>query len=325
MPDHSRIEAALIGAYVADAAALGFHWLYDPARIADLAQGDPAFREPDAVDFEGYKGVFVHPGKRAGDLSQYGAQLRVAVQSMLSTGGRFDVADFQDRFAATFGPGGSWVGYIDKATKGTLANLAADKRDPSGADDDQVPALARLPAVMAQAGEVDVDAVIAITSANSTAAAWGPVAAALLKAAYGGLSPRDAALKVAKDTAGEIGTKLVKALGNPSDAHAKPGSPLAEPVQSTVDFAGEVGRACPLPQSMPVIFHICARAATYREAIERNTLAGGDNCGRAPVLGAVFAAAYGIGGEGVPLEWAARVTDLADLTNEAAALSSLVT
>jgi len=35
--DGDRIEAALIGAYVADAAALGFHWLYDPERIANLA------------------------------------------------------------------------------------------------------------------------------------------------------------------------------------------------------------------------------------------------------------------------------------------------
>lgn len=324
MPDHSRVESALIGAYVADAAALGFHWLYDPARIADLAQGDPAFREPDAADFDGYKGVFVHPGKRAGDLSQYGAQLRVAVQSMLATGGLFDVADFQDRFAATFGPGGSWVGYIDKATKGTLANLGADKRDPSGADDDQVPAIARFPAVMAQSGEVDVDAVIAITSANSTAAAWGPVAATLLKAAYGGLSPRDAALTVAQDLGGEIGAELLKAVGKPVEAEEKPGTHLAEPLQTTVDFAGEVGRACPLPQSMPVIFHICARASSYRDAIERNILAGGDNCGRAPVLGAVFAAAHGIGGDGVSLEWAARVTNIAELTKEAAALARLI-
>ena len=148
----SRVEAALIGAYVADAAALGFHWLYDPDRIAELAGDDAAFREPDAADFEGFKGVFVHPTKHSGDLSQYGHQLRVAIQSMIQTDGVFDIRDFQDSFAAAFGSGGSWVGYMDKATKGTLANLAKDCRDPSGADDDQVPAIARLPAVMVQAG-----------------------------------------------------------------------------------------------------------------------------------------------------------------------------
>ena len=174
---------------------------------------------------------------------------------------------------------------------------------------------------MAQSGETDIDAVIAITSANPTAAAWGPVAAKLLQASYGGLSPRDAALSVAENMAGEIGEDLRKAVGKPLDSQGKPGTGLAKPSQSTVEYAGEVGRACPLPQSMPVIFHICARARSYREAIETNILAGGDNCGRAPVLGAVFAAAYGVGGDGVPLEWLARVTDIDALTAEAAALS----
>lgn len=304
-----RIEAALIGAYVADAAALGFHWLYDPERIAALSGDSPAFRQPDAANFDGFKGVFVHPSKSAGNLSQYGAQLQVAVQSMLATGGIFDVTDFQDRFAATFGPGGSWVGYIDKATKATLANIAADQRDPSGGDDDQVPSVARFPAVMAamQVTPAQIDSIIAVTSANETAAAWGPSAAALLKAAYDGMTPREAALSVAANTGGAIGDALMNAIKSPE--------------ADTVVFAGEAGRACPLPQAMPVIFHICARAQTYKDAIERNILAGGDNCGRAPVLGAVFGAAKGFDGQGVPSDWVERVTNIADLRAESHALA----
>jgi len=304
-----RIAAGLAGAYVADAAALGFHWLYDPERIAALAGNASAFREPDAADFEGFKGVFVHPTKRAGDLSQYGAQLRVAIQSMLATDGKFDVTNFQDYFAATFGPGGSWVGYMDKATKGTLANLANEKRDPSGAPDDQVPAIARLPALMSRSdvSSEQISSVIAITSVTDMAAEWGPVAAAFLQAVYEGMSPSEAAVSVAVNTEGDIGRALSDAVNSKQD--------------DTVAFAGDVGRACTLSQAIPVIFHICARANTYREAIERNILAGGDNCGRAPVLGAVYAAAHGIGGSGVPLEWVARVTDIADLTAEIAALA----
>ena len=67
-----RAHAAMIGAYVADAAALGLHWLYDPQRLAAL-DGPVVFRAPNPVDFDGAKGVFVHRGKRAGDLSQYGS------------------------------------------------------------------------------------------------------------------------------------------------------------------------------------------------------------------------------------------------------------
>jgi len=84
----------------------------------------------------------------------------------------------------------------------------------------------------------------------------------------------------------------------------------------TVVFAGEVGRACPLPQAMPVIFHICRHAKTYRDAIERNILAGGDNCGRAPVIGAVFGAAFGVQGSGIPVPWLARLNDGALIAGE---------
>ena len=306
-----RIEAALIGAYVADAAALGFHWLYDPDRSAELAGAEASFREPDAADFEGYKGVFVHPTKRAGELSQYGHQLRVAVQSMIRTGGEFDIPDFQDSFATAFGPGGSWVGYMDKATKGTLANLAMDQRDPSGADDDQVPAVARLPAVMAtmKPSPDRVDAVTRITSANPTAVEWARPCATLLSAAFDGAGIGNAM---------EAGI----AAANPDIAQALKDA-IDSPQPDSVKFAGEAGRACPLPQSLPVICHIAARAGTYREAVERNIRAGGDNCGRAPVLGALFGAVHGIGGNGVPLNWIGRLTDIRVLSDEIAQLTAL--
>lgn len=302
--DGDRIEAALIGAYVADAAALGFHWLYDPERIANLAGDDPAFRAPNYVDFDGFKGVFVHPDKVAGDVSQYGAQLRVAVQSMIATGGVFDTEDFQNRFVETFGPGGSWTGYIDKATRGTLENLAEGRHDPSGAPDDQVPAIARLPAAMAACSPdaEQIDRIVAITSVTATAKAWGPIAAALLTASYEGSSPREAALSVSRTAQGEVGAALREAIELNDD--------------DTVAFAGQVGRACTLSQAIPVIFHICARAESYREAVNRNILAGGDNCGRAPVLGAVFAADHGLQGAGVPLSWLLKLSNGHQMSSE---------
>ena len=308
----ARIEAALIGAYVADAAALGFHWLYDPGRLAQLAGNDAAFREPDASDFEGYKGVFVHPTKRAGDLSQYGHQLRVAIQSMIRTQGAFDIADFQDSFAAAFGSGGSWVGYMDKATKGTLANLAADQRDPSGFDDDQVPAIARLPAVMVQSGlgTDQIDAVTRVTSNNTIAVEWSRPCAAVLNAVYDGANIMDALKAGIAASTPEIATALTAAINSDQP--------------DSVAFAGQVGRACPLPQSLPVMYHIAARATSFQDAIDRNIRAAGDNCGRAPVLGAWFGAAHGVTGNGVPLHWIGRVHDIAELTAEISQLVAML-
>lgn len=309
MTRQDRIEAALIGAYVADAAALGLHWLYDADRVAALAPSGLAFRAPDQANFDGYKGVFVHHGKRAGDLSQYGAQLRVAVQSVAASGG-FDLTEYQDRFAATFGPGGSWVGYMDKATKGTLANLAADRRAPSGADDDQVPAVAKLPAVLALSAitAAEIDAAVTATNANDTALSHARPLAAMLRCAYGG-GDRDACLTAATEAA-------------TGDAEAAIRTALETPQTKTAVFAGEIGRACPLPQALPVMIHITRHASGHRDAVERNMLAAGDTCGRAICLGALFGALYGIGPDGVPLDWIGRLTDIAPLTAEIAALTS---
>jgi hypothetical protein len=61
-----RGKNAIIGALVADAATMGFHWLYSQQRLAELASEVPEFRSPTAVDFAGNVGYFAHGGKVAG-------------------------------------------------------------------------------------------------------------------------------------------------------------------------------------------------------------------------------------------------------------------
>jgi len=298
----ARAETAantILGAYVADAAALGFHWLYKPERIAEAAPESAAFYGPDVSLFQDVSFGYVHAGKKSGDLSQYGAQMRVTVRSLAATGGRFDLADYQDRFAATFGPGGEWSGYIDRPTRGALENLAAGRREPSGVDDDQLPAVSKLPPLVACAPESDffatIDMAVGATNNNDTAFAYARTCAAALRAAYAGEGVA-AALQAGLDASTpEIAEALSAAMESAEN--------------DPIVFAGDVGRACHMPTAVPVIWHIAARAPDYRTAIEWNIRAGGDNCGRAPVLGALFAAEYGIGGAGVPVEWLMKLRD----------------
>ena len=63
----SANSAAILGALAADSAALGLHWLYDPARIAEIERTDGlVFLRPDAIHYAGSKGYFAHAGKDAG-------------------------------------------------------------------------------------------------------------------------------------------------------------------------------------------------------------------------------------------------------------------
>ena len=115
----------MLGAFVADAASLGFHWLYDPKRIAELtaSTGTPEFRSPSEKDFEGVFGYFAHGARRNGDLTMYGEHLLTAVKAVAESDGDWNPFLFQSIFAQTFDRGGSYVGYIDGATNGTLDNL----------------------------------------------------------------------------------------------------------------------------------------------------------------------------------------------------------
>ena len=62
----TRAKNSILGAFVADAATMGFHWLYSQRRISELAPGEPEFRQPSESDFEGNVGYFAHGAKQAG-------------------------------------------------------------------------------------------------------------------------------------------------------------------------------------------------------------------------------------------------------------------
>ncbi|KAK3259907.1 hypothetical protein CYMTET_31107 [Cymbomonas tetramitiformis] len=61
-----------------------------------------------------------------------------------------------------------------------------------------------------------------------------------------------------------------------------------------------------------------ARSANYTEAVRENILAGGDNCSRAALIGACFAAAYGL--DSIPTDWHQAVNRFDEIAGLAADL-----
>ncbi|QUJ76092.1 ADP-ribosylglycohydrolase family protein [Sulfitobacter albidus] len=294
----TRSADMLFGALIADAAALGLHWLYDPARIAEIAdrRGGAAFCPVDETQYHDAKGIFVHHARSDGMLSQYGEVLALALRS-IATEGAFDATAYRTAFAAHFGAGGSYQGYIDRPTRGALDNIAAE-RDETGIDDDQLPATATLPAIVARYhGTPDLHAqrraAMEVTNINPVADAYSAAFVDLLTRLLDGTALADALTATAQAADPAIRDALSDALNTDED--------------DTVAYAEEVGRACHLPMGGPVIFHILARSPDPRDAVERNIRTGGDSCGRAIPLGAALGAAYGI--TAFPLDWALRLSD----------------
>ncbi len=99
---------------------------------------------------------------------------------LAGTGGGFERRIYQQEWLAAFGPGGSWVRYADRPTRRTVAHLLAcatpqDFPAVSGADDDELPALECIPAIVGcHRGTRDelmrsVQAAVAVTHDNQLA------------------------------------------------------------------------------------------------------------------------------------------------------------
>lgn len=364
------VIAALAGGWVADAASLGLHWLYDSPRILEVGGQSPEFLTPKAGYYKGGFGYFAHEGKKSGDVSHYGAATGVLIDSLLASEGNLDIRDYQRRFRAFFGPGGQWQGYLDNPTRVTLNNLNAIEQKAieqaqstttaeltdrqkrilvqkvlpytrrlsgdqlaapvrrainltyqetgiqeagvhlaetidqhllpeSGADDMQLPAVSKLPPLVACYCGSDrlmeiAEAAVRVTNHNDDAVAWAKCAARLLDCLFQGDS-----MSVALAAAAE------EAPDRESLNRAQAGSSL-----DAVAAGDSHGRTCYLNEAMPVIFHILSHARSYTEAVRANIQCGGDSCGRAWIIGPAMAAIYGLGGEsGIPLSWLARVAD----------------
>lgn len=290
-----RKAAALLGALVADAAALGLHWNYDTSRVKEVADahGSAAFVPLDATHYEGVPAYFVHALRFDGMQSQYGEVLRLAMRSILENNG-FDGARYRVAFIEFFGAGGPYQGYIDRPTRGVLENTLAESQ-VTGIDDDQLPAIATLPAIFAwYSGSVQstiAKAAREVTNINNVAEGYASVCANVLNDLLSGKDLKTALKMTAQETEGEIGESLREALST-------------DEVDS-IAYAQVTGMACHLPMAVPLAFHIMSRAKDYADAVEKNIRAGGDSCGRAIIIGSIMAAACGL--RDIPLNWVLKL------------------
>jgi hypothetical protein len=134
----ARVIAAIRGAFTADAASMGTHWIYNPTEMKQTVSSleSPEFKDPPTPRFyssEEFPGHY-----QAGMLSPYGEQLMFVTEYLATSDGNVDGSSMSKamfQWATTFG------GRRDHATTSFMENIK--KEDQSGqwpncgADDDQ--------------------------------------------------------------------------------------------------------------------------------------------------------------------------------------------
>lgn len=278
-----RVQGMIWGQFVGDAAALGAHWIYELDELASAY--------PELHGFERPQPGHYHEGKSPGDQTHYGDAALLLLESVAEQG-RFDVADFAERFTAFFGDE-KIRSYRDGATKGTLEHLAADPHNfRNGADDNQPATITRMAPVVAVHG-ADPSVIEELTrfcQNNDQAVGYCQANARILAALLEGAA-------------------LPLAFGQASYEQATADITQAEAARDleVTEATARLGQSCPLPKSFPAAVQTALRHPDdFRQAIVAAIAAGGDSAARCSMIGAWLGAAGGL--DAVPADWREKLS-----------------
>jgi ADP-ribosyl-[dinitrogen reductase] hydrolase len=299
-----RMRGMVWGQFLGDAAALGSHWIYN---LTELKEKFPAGLE----GFESPGPGHYHAGKSAGDLTHYGDAALVLLESLAETGG-FDAIAYGSRFLEMMAPG-KYSGYLDSATRGTYENFLDFQGSDSsrnhaythqnGADDDQLATASSLaPLLVWHHGDADlgdrVEALTRVRQNNDRAVAYMQVHARLLGELLDGRDFHTAFHRLEEEAArhpqfgAEFSRKFSAAIENKH--------------KSFEDAVLVLGQSCPLISSFPsALVAALKESENFETAILGVLRGGGDNAGRAALVGAWVGAI--VGESGLPARWISKL------------------
>jgi ADP-ribosylglycohydrolase len=283
MKDNAK--AMVMAAFAGDSLALGVHWIYDTRAIAENFGRVDHLLPPGPNSY--------HATKAKGDLTHYGDQMLVLLESVAERGG-FDLDDFSERWRTLFQ---DYSGYVDQATTATLNGFAAGKGSgDAGSSSDEIAGAARMvPVVMALRDDPEgllsaVEAQTRMTHNNALTLESAMFFAETARRVLNGTTPLEA-MKGASGM-GILGSRTAQWVAQGLDS--------AE--QDTLSALLGFGQNCHTPHALPGIVHlIAAYQRDLKEALVQAVMAGGDSAARCMMTGMVLGAH--LGWAGLPGEW----------------------
>lgn len=311
-----RVHAAALGAYIGDALAMPAHWFYDRRELAatfgtidrylpppEHHPGSILWRsryEPTEPAFDilgpergcwGRRGVHYHRNLAAGENTLNLKLLRLAL-TMTGELGRYDRSMYLGRYRTfMLDPAGHRDTYVEECHRGFFENLRRGVTPERCAVEEKhiggMVSVVPLYAAVRALGADHAEAAAAVASHVSVTHAGPRVG--------DGVRTLVTLARELCDGAG-----LEEALR----AHLKPQDlpylqgPIerlaAEPPDAVL--GRRYSTACYLEDSLPATFYLALRYADDAEAgLVANTMAGGDNCHRGAVLGALYGISLGAG------------------------------
>ena len=313
-----RAKAAIIGGFVADAATMGLHLIYDQAAIENLVKEririnqdteGPEFFDPPASAFYDYS---------TGRQSPYGDEIMPLLQSV-SQKGYFDSNDAIAEWLIFYEV---YRGRLNRVSQRflELKNRGVSIDQCAQLDDTNFESAAKIPIIVARyAGSPmlmeKVDDAVRIHQTNEKVLHATRLAAKLLeKVILGSTVPE--ALEWAT-TSDQVSSEEREYLCNNEDKGTSNGN---LPFSIAVETFGLSGQ---LPGSLKSSIYALKSFRCYEVAIRANIIAGGDNACRSWIVGSLLAAESGE--KAIPEQWKSKTllySQICSLANRIAGSNS---
>eukprot|EP00286_Rhodomonas_abbreviata_P006512 CAMPEP_0181317490 /NCGR_PEP_ID=MMETSP1101-20121128/16497_1 /TAXON_ID=46948 /ORGANISM="Rhodomonas abbreviata, Strain Caron Lab Isolate" /LENGTH=320 /DNA_ID=CAMNT_0023424889 /DNA_START=201 /DNA_END=1163 /DNA_ORIENTATION=+ len=289
---NARAKNAIIGSFVADAATMGLHWIYDDAKLTGLVgKRSPEFFEPPSSPFYQYE---------SGSLSPYGDEISTLLRS-LAEHPQFDRETFAQE---SFRDAVTYKGRLNSVLKEFVTTMQKDgvdaSKDTGSASNTQGHGMVKAPLVAARYAGSPAKNVVAVAKEAALVhqsleepVEISAVAARVIELVILGRTPAEAVEESLEDCQ----------LSQYARAVFKDGLDFMEP-----DPISHFGKSCSLPGAFQGAVSLMRDATSYEEVMRKNILAGGDSCSRAIWIGAVMGAAYG-----VPETWKSKVSRMDEI------------
>ncbi len=282
---HDKAEAMVLASFAADSLALGAHWIYDTGEIDRRFGRVEGLLKPLENSY--------HATKDLGEFTHYGDQMLVLLESIVESSG-FDIDDFALRWRELFK---TYNGYVDKATRATLANFASGKTPKeSGSSSSDLAGAARIAPLVYRyrndLGELlsSVKTQTAMTHNNPSVIDASDFFARVIWKVLEGETPLSAIRDVREERFSQslLGQWTAKGVE----------SARGDTRSAILKF----GQSCDIEHAFPSVVHLIGKyEGNLSEALVENVMAGGDSAARGMVVGMVLGAHLGFGA--IPVEW----------------------
>ncbi|MDC0932488.1 ADP-ribosylglycohydrolase family protein [Arcobacteraceae bacterium] len=262
----------------ADSYSLGAHWVYDETQLANLPVNWETLNDPQAM---------WHKGKKAGDFTHIGDQLHWLNQ-FVQDKKTFDASSYLKYWQEKMS---TYDGYIDGATRNTLANI--EDGNEIGSDSDDFSVIGRIsPLLMVSKDEEEF-----VTNVQT-----------FVKLSHNTQDVIDTATFFARllfrVNDGKNIEEEITSLKDGFDSFVSQGieKGIASKGKNTFDSIRNFGPACGVNEGLPGIIHLLL---TYpndlKELLTQNAKAGGDTSSRSMVATMIIVS--NSSSDSIPKEW----------------------